>query len=37
MMGIVEAGIAETIDYVLKLFPADEQQRLVDNIFLTGG
>lgn len=27
----------ETIDYVLKLFPADDQQRLVDNLFLTGG
>jgi len=37
MMGIGEAGLAETIDYVLKLFPAADQQRLVDNIFLTGG
>ena len=37
MMGIVEAGLAETIDYVLKLFTASEQQQLVDNIFLTGG
>lgn len=37
MMGIVEAGVAETIDYVLKLFSAEDQQRLVDNIFLTGG
>ena len=36
-MGIGEAGLAETIDYVLKLFPADDQQRLVNNIFLTGG
>lgn len=36
-MGIGEAGLAETIDYVLKLFPADDQQRLVDNIFITGG
>lgn len=37
MMGIGEAGLSETIDYVLKLFTATEQQQLVDNIFLTGG
>lgn len=37
MIGVGEAGLAETIDYVLKLFPADDQQRLVDNLFLTGG
>lgn len=37
MVGIQEAGLAETIDYVLKLFPANDQQRLVDNVFLTGG
>lgn len=37
MIGVGEAGLAETIDYVLKLFPADDQQRLVDNVFLTGG
>jgi actin-related protein 5 len=37
MMGIFEAGLAETIDYVLKLFTTEEQQRLVDNIFITGG
>lgn len=37
MIGIGEAGLAETIDYVLKLFPADDQQRLVNNVFLTGG
>lgn len=37
MIGIGEAGLAETIDYVLKLFPAADQQRLVDNVFLTGG
>lgn len=36
-MGIGEAGLAETIDYVLKLFNSTEQQQLVDNIFLTGG
>lgn len=37
MVGVGEAGLAETIDYVLKMFSANEQQRLVDNIFLTGG
>lgn len=37
MMGIQEAGVAETIDYVLKLFKPEEQQKLVDNIFVTGG
>lgn len=37
MIGSCEAGLAETIDYVLKLFPIDEQQKLVDNIFITGG
>jgi actin-related protein 5 len=37
MMGIGEAGLAETIDYVLKLFPAEDQQRLVNNVYLTGG
>lgn len=37
LIGICEAGLAETIDYVLKLFNADDQQRLVNNIFVTGG
>lgn len=37
IMGVCEAGLAETIDYVLKLFPADDQLRLVNNLFLTGG
>lgn len=37
MIGICEAGLAETIDYVLKQFPTNDQQRLVDNIFVTGG
>lgn len=37
MMGIHEAGLSETIDYVLKLFTSSDQQRLVDNIFITGG
>lgn len=37
MIGSVEAGIAETIEFVLKLYPAEMQARLVGNIFLTGG
>lgn len=37
MIGSADAGLAETIEYVLKLFTPNEQQRLVDNIFLTGG
>ncbi|OAD52191.1 Actin-related protein 5 [Eufriesea mexicana] len=37
MIGSVEAGIAETIEFVLKLYPLEQQSRLVGNIFLTGG
>ncbi|XP_043274906.1 actin-related protein 5 [Venturia canescens] len=37
MIGSVEAGIAETIEFVLKLYPAEIQMRLVENVFLTGG
>ena len=37
MVGLSEAGLAETIDYVLKLFSAEDQQKLVNNIFITGG
>lgn len=37
MIGVGEAGLAETIDYVLKLFSPEDQQRLVSNVFLTGG
>lgn len=36
MIGSCEAGLVETIDYVLKLFPANEQMILANNIFLTG-
>ncbi|XP_034486181.1 actin-related protein 5 [Drosophila innubila] len=36
MIGCTEAGLAELIAFVLKLFPADEQQRLVDHVYLTG-
>lgn len=37
MVGLVEAGLAEVIDYILKMFNENDQQRLVDNIYLTGG
>ena len=37
MIGSVEAGIAETIEFILKLYPAHLQSRLVSNVFLTGG
>ena len=32
-----QAGIAETVDYVVKLYDADIQQKLAKNIFVTGG
>ncbi|XP_017039867.1 actin-related protein 5 [Drosophila ficusphila] len=37
MIGCSEAGLAELIAFVLKLFSAEEQQRLVDHVYLTGG
>lgn len=37
MIGSSEAGIVETIDYVLKQFSTDEQLLLAQNVFLTGG
>lgn len=37
MIGCSEAGLAELIAFVLKLFPAEEQQRMVDHVYLTGG
>ncbi|KAJ9575058.1 hypothetical protein L9F63_007793 [Diploptera punctata] len=37
MIGSGEAGLAETIDFVLRGYPADVQSALVDNVFLTGG
>ncbi|KAH8276792.1 hypothetical protein KR026_000909 [Drosophila bipectinata] len=37
MIGSSEAGLAELIAFVLKLFPANEQQRLVNHVYLTGG
>ncbi|XP_049283042.1 actin-related protein 5 [Anopheles funestus] len=37
IIGSYEAGLAETIDFVLKLFPVHQRSCLVENIFLTGG
>ncbi|XP_064546377.1 actin-related protein 5 [Drosophila montana] len=36
MIGCTEAGLAELIAFVLKLFTAEQQQRLVDHVYLTG-
>ena len=37
MIGSGEAGLAETIEFVLRAYPADVQSSLVNNVFLTGG
>lgn len=37
MIGSTEAGLAETIDFVLKRFNDDEQLLLANSVFLTGG
>ncbi|XP_055595399.1 actin-related protein 5 [Uranotaenia lowii] len=37
MVGIQEAGLAGTIDYVLKLFDSEDRVKLIGNILLTGG
>ncbi|XP_001359960.3 actin-related protein 5 [Drosophila pseudoobscura] len=37
MIGSPEAGLAELIAFVLKLFTAQEQQRMVEHVYLTGG
>jgi len=37
MMGSSEAGLAETIDFILKMFTNEEQLLLANNVFLTGG
>lgn len=36
MIGSMEAGIMETIDFILKLFSPDDQLILANNVFLTG-
>lgn len=37
LVGCAEAGLAEIIEFVLKPFTADEQQQMVENVFMTGG
>lgn len=37
LMGEDQAGIAETMQYVLDRYPKDVQDELVQNVFLTGG
>lgn len=37
MTGSIEAGLAETVGYVLSLFPQEDQLNLVQNIVLSGG
>ncbi|KAJ8712337.1 hypothetical protein PYW07_005179 [Mythimna separata] len=37
MMGNLEAGLAETMEYVFKHFSPEDQLLLANNVFLTGG
>ncbi|XP_037089442.1 actin-related protein 5-like [Pollicipes pollicipes] len=37
LLGMSQAGLAETVQFVLNKQPAAEQQRLADNVFITGG
>lgn len=37
MLGVEQGGISETLDYVLRKYDAETQNRLVKNVFLTGG
>lgn len=37
MIGSIEAGLAETVGYVLSLFKPDEQLLLVQNVIVSGG
>ncbi|XP_069508471.1 actin-related protein 5 [Ambystoma mexicanum] len=37
LIGEEQAGIAETMQYVLDRYPKDVQEELVQNVFLTGG
>ncbi|XP_047992395.1 actin-related protein 5 [Leguminivora glycinivorella] len=37
MLGNLEAGLAETLEYVFKHFSAEDQLLLANNVFLTGG
>lgn len=37
MMGNLEAGLAEAMEYVFKHFTPEDQLLLANNVFLTGG
>ena len=37
ILGLSQAGLAETIQFVLGKYPAAAQQRLAGNVFVTGG
>lgn len=37
MIGLTKMGLADTIEFILKQYTPEEQNRLVGNIFLTGG
>lgn len=37
LLGLEQAGLAETLDYVLKKYPLNVQNKLVQNVFVTGG
>eukprot|EP00079_Xenopus_tropicalis_P031026 XP_017944797.1 PREDICTED: actin-related protein 5 isoform X3 [Xenopus tropicalis] len=37
LMGEDQAGLAETLQYILDRYPQEVQQELVQNVFLTGG
>lgn len=37
LIGEEQAGIAETLQYILDRYPKDVQELLVQNVFLTGG
>lgn len=37
LIGEEQAGVAETLQYILDRYPKDTQEMLVQNVFLTGG
>ncbi|XP_028394697.1 actin-related protein 5-like [Dendronephthya gigantea] len=37
MLGVEQAGLAEIIEFILKKYPPDIQNNLVQNVFVTGG
>ena len=37
MLGVEQAGLAEVIEFILKKYPPEIQNSLVQNVFVTGG